>query len=36
MSELRELRADDAEAVAALYRAAFGEERPMDAEDLEL
>jgi predicted N-acetyltransferase YhbS len=34
VSELRQLRPDDAEAVAALFRAAFGEERPMDAEEI--
>ena len=33
-SPLRELREDDAEAVAALFAAAFGEARPIDAEDV--
>lgn len=31
---LRELRESDAEEVAALYRAAFGEDRPMDAAEI--
>ena len=31
---LRELRESDAEEVAALYRAAFGDERPMDAAEI--
>jgi mycothiol synthase len=34
VSELRELRPEDSEAVAALFHAAFGDERPMDAEEI--
>lgn len=34
MSELRQLREEDAEAVAQLFEAAFGDARPMDAEEI--
>jgi ribosomal protein S18 acetylase RimI-like enzyme len=33
-SPLRELRAEDADAVAALFRAAYGDARPLDAEEI--
>lgn len=34
MSELRQLRVEDADAVAQLFKEGFGESRPMDAEEI--
>ena len=34
MTELRELRESDAEEVAALFQTAYGDERPIDAEEI--